>query len=334
MKPLSGLILLGTLLTAACAEDPVIQMQGFQSQPILYSIIETRDSAHFIRIGRLFAGNENPGLTSRIPDSIYFDSVKVKVTLTSMWGEKEEVPVEGRMVGNKDDGFFDSGDYMIYWFYKHISIGYYPEDGYMQFYSKILIEASCPGLPVARCSADLVAPPKINSPKRAQQFVFLTPENPIRVQWYGGDWNEIAVNFTIWEEYPDSTVSRTFHIYKGNGLLFNVGTPQQYCELKVPYEMVVQILGQNLIYRTDIIRRYFGAFRIEVNTGNIDFDIFRQFIGGMNDFNFNPYDNIENGIGILSSKSTTIKDPVYLDYASRIYLANEPKLAKFRFIEY
>ncbi len=334
MKPLSGLILLGTILTAACAEDPVIQNPGFQTEPILHCIIDTRDSVHFIRMGRLFSGINNPALTAKIHDSIYFDSVSVKVTLTPMWGNtKVVVPVEGRIVTNKNDGFFNSDGYLLYWFYQDIGIGYDALE-YRQLYRKILIEAKVPGLPAVRCSTDLIPPPLINSPKRAQQYVFLFPENPIRIQWYGGDWNEITVDFTVWEEYPDSTVSHTYHIHKGNGMLYYEGTPQQYCELKVPYELVVQILEQNLGYRTDIIRRYFGAFRLEVNTGSLDFNAFQKYNGGINDFNYNPFDNIENGTGILASKSTTVKTAVYLDQVSRFYLAQEPKLRKFRFIEY
>jgi hypothetical protein len=334
MKTTIGLLVLGGFFLISCEEDPVVQVSGFQAQPILHSIIETRDSVHFIRIGRMFAGSLNPEISARVHDSIYFDSVGLKVTLTSMSGKKVDVPVEGRMVGNKDEGFFNSGDYMVYWFYQHISSGYVKGVDYVQFFKQILIEASFPGLPVVRCSTDLLPIPMINSPKRAQQYIYIVPESPLRIQWEGGDWNEIIVSFSILEEYPDSSATRTFQIHKSDGLLYNKGTLQQYCELKVPYDLIVQILDNNLVYRADLIRRHFGAFRMEVHTGNKDFDIYRQFIGGINDFNYMPWDNIENGIGILSSRSSTIKTAVYLDSESLMQFVLEPKLKKFKFVAY
>jgi hypothetical protein len=298
---------------------------------VVNCIIDTRDSLHLIRLGRVFSGVVPPAETARIPDSIYFRDARIQATLIPIFGAGARLEAETLLL-EKDPGYFDSGKYMGYSLYKDLLIGEYP--GFLR-YSMLKMEVDIPGVPLARCSTYLVNPPRIYSPVRAQQYLFIYPDNPIRIQWYGGDWNEIDVTFTVCEQHEDTTVIQSIHYQKDTDIIINEENPQtRYCELKIPYELLVQLLTQNLVYRADLIRRYFGAVDIVINTGNKDFEVFKRYINGVNDFNFNPYNNIENGVGILSSKSTTSKTGLHLDDMSRAKLASEPRLLKYRFIEY
>jgi hypothetical protein len=152
----------------------------------------------------------------------------------------------------------------------------------------------------------------------------------LRIQWSGDAWNEIDVRFEIKEQYADKTVTQTFSIQKTSEIHYN----GQYYEIKIPYELVFQILDQNLKVRPDVIRRYFGPFRIDVLTGNQAFYTYMAYKDGINDFNFNPFDNVENGFGLIAGKSSMIKTKVWLDQASRLKFALEPILRKYRIIEY
>ncbi len=328
MKTFIGLLILGGLLISGCEEDPVIQTDGFQTKPVFYSIIETFDTVHYIRLGRFFSGISNPAQTARIHDSIYFRSSNLKVTLVSERGKETIVPVERIVVSDKESGTFNSEGYEVFRFKKILVLGEYPD--YFLPYEVMRLEVDIPGLPVARCSTELVVPPRIWAPFQAQQFFYIYPENPLRVLWSGNAWNEIDLVFSIFEVFPDTSVTRTFDIQKTNEVHWN----GKYYEIKVPYELIVQILDQNLKVRSDIIRRYFGAFRIDILTGNEDFSIFMKLRDGINDFNYNPYFNVENGIGMLSAKSSCIKTEMHLDQASRLKFAIEPGLRKYRFIEY
>ncbi|TSA36981.1 MAG: hypothetical protein D4R64_06340 [Porphyromonadaceae bacterium] len=328
MKKNIGLLVLGGLFLSACEENPVIQTDGFQTKPVIYSIIDSEDSVHFIRLGRFFSGVTDPAETARIPDSIYFRSANLKVTLLSTRGTKINVPVENFVVSDKDSGMFNSDSFGVFRFEKKLVVGEYPLKALL--YDSVFIEVNLPGLPVAKCSTSLVWPPRIWSPFGAQQFIYIYPDNPMRVLWSGDAWNEIDVSFKIMEQFPDTTVTQTFYIQKTNDIHWN----GKYYEIKIPYELIVQILDQNLKVRSDVIRRYFGPFRIDILTGNQDFDIFMKFREGINDFNYNPFFNVDNGIGMLSGKSSTIKTALYLDQASRLKFAVEPSLRKFRFIEY
>lgn len=321
-----GLFVFTLLLVTGCSDEAVIQQEGFQAKPVIYCMIDARDSVHLIRLGRFFSGYGAPPETARIPDSIYFRSSNLTVTLENGRGKRVIVPVEHYLVPDKDSGFFDSDPYEVYWFYTKMISGY---PG-VPLYSKICIDINIPGLPLAKCSTSIVSPPIIWSPKRAQQYIYVFPDNPMRVLFSGGAWNEIDVTFQIMEQYQDTTIIQTFTAQKTTEVHIN----EQYYELKTPYELVLQILEQNLKVNQNVVRRYFGPFRIDIHDGNEDFNNYIKFIDGINDFNHNPYFNIENGVGFISSKSTTIKTVVYLDQVSRLKFASEPALKKFRFIEY
>ncbi len=321
-------LLIGGICLTGCEEDPEIQEKGFQTKPIVYSVIESFDTVHYIKIGRFFSGISDPAITARIPDSIYFDTANVKVTLFPMHGAGVKVPVERIVIPDKVEGIFDSDPYEIYRFKKKLVLGDYPYH-YLPF-EEITVEVDIPGLPVAKGITSIVFPPKIWSPLQAQEYIYIFPDNPLRILWSGGEWNEIDVSFKVVEEYPDTTIVRDFAYQKSNDININ----GQYYEIKIPYELIVETLEKNLKVRSDLYRRYFGYFRIEVLTGNADFSNYKKYVYGINDFNYNPFNNVVNGIGMLSGRSVTIKDSLTLDYFSRMNLAAEPRLKKFRFIEY
>lgn len=328
MKKIIGILILGGLFMSACNEDPIIQVDGFQTKPVIYSIIDSEDSVHVIRLGRFFSGVINPAITAKIPDSIYFSLASLKVTLRRPGGKRVGVPVEHYTVPDKNSGFYNSDGFEAYSFKKTLIMGEYPNQ--FLLYDSVFIEVAIPGLPVAKCSTSILLPPTIWSPHHGQQFIFIYPDNPMRVLWSGDAWNEIDVSFKIYEQYPDSTVTQSFFVQKSNEVHIN----GKYYEIKIPYEFVVQMLEKNLKVSHDVVRRYFGPFSIDVLTGNEDFNIYMKFQNGINDFNYNPFNNVENGIGMLSGKSEWINSTVYLDQASRIKFAMEPGLKKFSFIEY
>lgn len=321
-------MIIGGLLFSACEEDPLIQTDGFQTKPVIFSIIDSEDTAHLIRLGRFFSGISDPGVTAGIPDSIYFRSAGLKVSLRKRNGARIDVPAELVNVPDKYPGMFTDEDYRVFRFSKRLTMGEYPFQGLI--YDSVFMEFQIPGLPAARCSTSLVWPPRIWSPLQAQNYIYIYPDNPMRVLWSGDAWNEIDVSFKIHEQFTDTTLTQTFYIQKTNDIHWN----GKYYEIKVPYELIYQILDTHLKVRNDLIRRYFGPFRIDILTGNNDFATFMKYREGINDFNFNPLFNVDNGLGMLSGKASIIKTEMHLDQPSRLHFASDPGLRKYNFIEY
>lgn len=328
MKTLISLLVLGGFLFAGCEEDPIIQVPGFRTQPVIYGVIDTDDTVHTIRVTRFFSGMQAPAITSKSADSIYFSDADVHVTLRTYRGTHVEVPVEFVRVPDKDSGTFNAENYGVYRFRNKMVTGQHTER--ILSFDMVYAEVRLPGLEAARCSTSVVRPPTIWWPLDVSMYIYIVPDNPMRVLWSGDAWNEIDVSFQIHEMYQDSIKTLTFHIQKTNDVHFN----GKYYEIKVPYELLTDIINKNLKVRNDIIRRYFGEFRIDIHTGNKDFDNYMRFRDGINDFNYNPFSNVANGMGMIAGKSSTFKEKMHLDQATRLYFASDPNLKKFRFIEY
>jgi hypothetical protein len=321
------IILIGSLATG-CKEDPDIQMDGFHAKPVVYAVFETFDSIHYIKLGRFFSGYGDPSITAGIKDSVCLNQVDLKVVLSDRLGAYIDVPVERMLISDKKPGLFNSNDYEVYLFKKKLVLGQAP-DYYLPF-ETVSIQVQVPGLIVAEAVTSILPPPIIWSPSSAQQFIYLVPGNPMRILWSGSAYNEIHVSFKVYQEYPDYTVIKPFYFKKTTEVHFN----GKYYENLIPYELVVETLLDSLKVRPNLYRTYFGSFRIEIISGNDDFSKFTKQIDGINDFAIKGFNNISNGIGLLASKCMIIRDSLSLDLASRLTFASEPRLKKFKFIEY
>jgi len=318
------ILVFAALILLSCEEDPVIQSPGFQSKPVINCIINTRDSLHTIRLGRMYSGVMDPAIAAALKDSIYYPDAKIRVVVG---GELEADTI----TFTKEDGFFNSEPYTGYCFPKKMVFGY---PGAL-IYGGISLEVEIPGLPTAIGYTRLEPPPVIFSPDRAQTDLYVADDRPIRIQWNGSAWNEIDFSFEVKEIYADTMITRTIHYQKNTGWVNYLGqADKQYCELKVPYDLLVQLTAQNLKADPSVIRRFYGNISLIISSGNEDFKIYNHFYGGINDFNFNPFSNIENGLGLLASRSSTEKGGMRFDYWTRMTLAAEPLLEKFKFKEY
>lgn len=324
-KGIFGLIILGELILSGCEENVYIQNLPFETKPVIYALIDPNDTIHSIRVERFFSGDQPPAITATNPDSLYFSDVKVSVSLTGVQGiDGCTLEAECIQVDNKEPGYFGYPRHYLYQFKKVMKM-----DG-RNLYSWVAVRVEIPGLPDAECKVMIINPIKIWSPNPKGQFVYLVRDRPLLIQWSGGSWNEVDIRFEIQEQYADSISTKALQFQKVNDVQIN----GKYYEIKIPYDLVVQGIEKNFIYRKDIIRRYFGKVNIIISTGQEEYANYIQFQGGINDFNLNPFSNIENGLGLFSSKSSVQVGPMVLDQASRFELASDPVLKKLSFIEY
>ncbi|MFA6127143.1 MAG: hypothetical protein WC699_07560 [Bacteroidales bacterium] len=320
MRKIIGLWVLGGLILTGCDDQIEIQYQPFKSKPVIYCVIDPTDTLHIIRIERVFSGIQPPAVTSRNPDSLYFSEPKVTVSLFYANGNGgatfEPECVE---VNNKQPGYFSSPRQYLYQFKKRL-----------QPFSTMSLKVEIPGLPLVEASTRIIREPVIWSPNPSQQFIYMVPDSPLRIQWSGGSWNELDFRFEIKEEYPDSITTQTIQFQKVNNGQIN----GQYYEIRIPYDLVVQAIDKNLKVDRSVKKRYFGPVYFTISTGLKDYADYMEFYGGINDFNENPFSNIENALGLLTTRSSIKKGPYLFDQPSRFYFAKDPVLQKLNFIEY
>jgi hypothetical protein len=322
MKNYISLLILGGLFFTGCEEDPVIQVDGFKTHPVVYALINVNDSVHYIRIERFYSGNAAADITGRNPDSLYFHDPKIEVLLATPKKQKVITPVPV-LITDKEDGFFQSPEYTVYRFIE-------PLENYNSLiYNTITVKVEVPGIPACYGTTILQSSPVIWVPYKKQETFFIAADSPIRIQWSGGFWNEVDMSFDIMEQYADSLSKKVVKIQRSSDF-FVTG---HYFEVRISFELLVELINKQFKPNKNLIRRYFGNVRAEVHTGNEDFDTYMHFLWGINDYNDISFSNVVNGHGLVASRSTTVRDSMQLDYWSRMDLAAEPRLVALGFIE-
>lgn len=279
--------------------------------PVIYGVISRNDSIHYLKVGKSFGAQHNPMESAQIYDSLFFKNMTVEVRSTSTSNLVGDLlDVEKVIDIPKDAGIFHSPGQEIY------SFG--------GSFSQIQVKVIVPGLPVAKAEIRMVAISKLNTPKKAQQYVYLIPNNPLRIQWEGGSWNEIDVSFEFKEHLGDSVYrSRWVHIQNTNSYDSKY---ERYRELNITYnEFIMSVLKQ--IEPDDAVKEIFlGYISISIHEGDENMVHYMKYLNGYTDFNVNEFSNIENGLGLLASRSTFNKDSLRFDYETRQTLINERRL--------
>jgi len=308
-----------------CSDQVDIQIRPFATVPIIYAIFDPVDTIHYVRVERMFSGDKPPDITAENTDSLYFKQAEVLVHLTTLTDSVlPPILAEWIPFAEKQCGYFASNGHGLYRFTKTL------QSGGLTLYRNVLITVTVPGLPAASASCAIMNVPKIWSPHLRQQFLYIAPDNPLRIIWSGGFWNEADIAFEIREQFADSVRTKYMHFQKVNDVQIN----GKYYEIKIPYEFVVQGIVRQFRADPKIIRRFFGPVSITIHTGQEEFARYIEFLGGINDFNHNPFSNVKNGLGLVSSKSTVSIDKIDLDQYTRFLLANDPLLKELGFIEF
>lgn len=323
VKTVLGLFFL-MLFAWGCENELQIQQEGFKTTPSVYCLINPLDSIHYIRLGRVFSSSGNPKHSGQVSDSIYFDQALVRILLVSTKGDSTWMEASRTNEIAKEVGFFGTDEHAVYVFEKKMA-----HRGF-SLYKSIEIEIEIPGLPIARGRSEFLERALVRWPYVAQEYLFVDQERPILVQWYGADWNEVDITFTIMEQYRDTTLMKSISFEEKTEIHLLEGVVQ----VTFPYELVVSNFSRILKVDQNLIRRYFGPVYIRIHCGNADFLRYMDTKDGINDFNGQAVSNIENAIGFIACKWTTEIRPLYFDYFTRLKFASDPDLKKFKFIEY
>ena len=193
------------------------------------------------------------------------------------------------------------------------------------------ITVRIPGLEDATTTISVITLDKLNTPKYNQQYIYLIPDNPLRIQWDGNEWNEVDVTFEFLERMTDSIRRKKVHIQNVN---FDLSPYPKYREMTITYEEFVKEVIAQIPIDGDVVKRYLGIISIEIYGGDINMVNYIKFYNGYTDFNVGEYSNIQNGYGLLASRCTFIKDSMEFDYWTTEQLLEEPRLRYLKLYPY
>ena len=298
----------------ACETDPVIYTDN-QPIPVIYGIFSRNDSVHYLKVGRSFGAAVDPLESASIYDSLFFKDLEVEVWLTNI-RNKDSLLMEIEQVTDipKDAGIFHFPGQGLYRFSHDFTF----------FDGCILVCVYVPGLPVAGAEIEMARLETISSPKVNQQTIYLIPDNPLRIHWTGNKWNEIDVAFEFIEHMNNSERrSKWVHIQNTN---YFTSPHERYREMKITYEEFIREVLQQIPKNDSVKNTFFGNISITINGGDENMVNYMRYLYGFSDYNVITFSNIENGIGLLASRSTFIRDSLHFDYSTRQFLINENRL--------
>lgn len=311
-------------LFCSCEETPDISLES-DPVPVIFGVFDKNDFVHYLKVGKTFQANIDPAYSAGIMDSLYFKDPEVTITAKDWRGKKIEITPS--IVDNipKNEGLFNFPEQIIYRFEQILGGGV------------IKVSVKVPGLAEAYGEVYLINPPQINTPKLAQQYLYLAPDSPILIQWvisqspdpYPIKWYEIDFVFEFIEE--TSQGRRPAYVIIQNINLFETPTPK-YFELNITYEEFIREVMEQIPDDPGVLRRYFGYHSLSINAGDKNMVNYIKYLHGFTDFNDNEFSNITNGIGLLASRSSSLKDSLQFDYKTRNQLVNENRLKKYRLI--
>lgn len=116
LKKILLLALLSPFVLLTACNDEIEQIGSGEEAAVVYGLLDSNDSLHYIKITKAFVGSGNSLVTAQIEDSNYFKQVDVIVeeltnnAVTRTWVLKDTI------IPNKESGVFYSPEQKVYFF--------------------------------------------------------------------------------------------------------------------------------------------------------------------------------------------------------------------------
>lgn len=321
------------ILISACSTD--LDVTGkYEDYTIVYGILQEDDSIHQFKITKAFLGEANANDMAQIPDSSYYDYNEIEVVFEE-WrdGSKtNSIKLDTGFIRNKENGIFYGPEQMIYENKTPFHLS-----GACTY--KLIINNLKSGK-VTSCEIPFVER-KINKLSEPYAFVqgFLDMTRPSnRVGWYAFDNAKIyylKLRFYYIEIEDNDTTENYFDWELGS----KIATESDY-ELKFGFtpNMIYQKMLEQIPQKENVVR-YPGSVRDHTNQMRFyveGFDryyyTYKELSSGNNDqFSVRPdYSNIDNGLGLVFSKTKLYGKYQLSEYAMEELLTGNTQVLNFR----
>lgn len=305
MKKLSALLLTLTTLIVinGCSTDVDINA-SYEEITIVYGLLDVQEDTTYLKINKAFLGPDNALIMAKVPDSSQFIE-KLNVKIWKHGEEENAFSFDTITITNKEDGVFYNPNQIIYF------TNFQPETE-TKYHLQILYNDVAT---TAETTTFEFERDDIVTPNNNKKIGYTNDDNAKSVAWNRLDEApryDVTIRFhfkEVWENSPD-TVYRfiDFHkatvkavtgsegesIYTGS-LFFNA--LDTYC----PYE--------DQTTEEKVLERYTSTVEYFVSAGGLELNAYMEVSEPSNSIiqDRPQYTNINNGIGIFSSRGTAIK---------------------------
>ncbi|MEL6968561.1 MAG: DUF4249 family protein [Bacteroidota bacterium] len=318
-------LLTGTLFWSACETD--FQLEGeWKDIPVVYAFLSQQDTAYYVRVERAFL---EPGGNARdiaqIPDSIYYgeNDLSVKLERLSNGQVYDLVRVDGRDEGYpREGGDFVSEPNILY----KLSTDEVQLTGGTDF--RILVER--PGEETATATSVIVEELEVANLPITGVYQFNDFDRDTRVEWRApGESNrvfDLRMIISYRETDPDNQSqlkAKQVEWVLAQNLEREEDISLQ--SFRFPNESFYQFLASTLEPLSEGFRK-FDAINIQVTGAGQEIEDYLRIsnanIGITSSQEIPVYTNVENGVGVVSSRFQVISEDLGLGADARDSLYN------------
>ena len=318
-------LLTGTLFWSACETD--FQLEGeWKDIPVIYAFLSQQDTAYYVRVERAFL---EPGGNARdiaqIPDSIYYNDNEVSVKLERLSNGQiyDLVQVDGRDEGYIREGgdFANEPNYLYKLSRDEITLA-----GGMDF--RLIVER--PGEETATATSVIVDEVEIANLPITGVYQFGDFTRDTRVEWRATGETARVFDLRLVITYresepnnPSNLITKEVEWVLDQDFEREEGISLQ--SFRFPNESFYTFLASNLEPIEGVTRK-FDAINVKVTAAGQEIEDYLRIAGaniGITSSQAIPvYSNVENGVGVVSSRFQVISEDLGLGADARDSLYN------------
>jgi hypothetical protein len=333
-------------MLASCSTEVDLTAE-WQEKTIVYGVLNQNETTHYIKINKSFLGDGNAFEMAAVRDSSEYDPERVNAVVEEYENNvfQRSWVLRDTLVTDKEEGLFYGPEQTVYYFTANLNTN--PN---VEYRLNVSIDNNDPERSVSAITSlvgDLtISTPAANNPPPQPSisvamasgggnynnvvFKWLVPENGIRF--------EPEITFKYLEEKSDgSTVLRELPYTMGT-LVYNTLSTDLQMSASVDGEVYYQFIKNSILNSSSlndpsvVSRKYRGLdFKITVAGEELNtyLEVNEPVTGLIQE---RPsYSNVENGLGIYSSRYSKVVEDKYMNKNSMIELFTGPYTGSLNF---
>lgn len=332
MKRINYLLIALTLIFpaffSACETDIDITAE-YKDITIVYGLLSRNDSVHYLRINKAFLGDGNVmEYITNADSSSYYNNLEVLLTENTSSGQSREFHFDTIHVNNKEEGDFYGPKQVVY------KTAFVIPGGDQDYTYNLKIRNKITGKEVTS-STQVVKNFEISSPRFGQPTIDFLTDNNFIIKWRSGKNGrryEPFIRFWFQEVFPgNDTIDRYIDWKLGSVKSKNLNGGE---EMTMPYKpTALYDISRSLIPYKDgresqVVARFVNKCEFTISVAGDELNTYMEVNGPTSGITQDrpEYTNIDNGLGLLSSRFTKmISIPVGAPTEARFMAIEELK---------
>ncbi len=324
-KPLLFTSFFFTLLS--CYNEVDINAE-YKPMGVIFGILDPAADTQFVRVTRGYLSKENVLASTNISDSIYYKNLNVSLYELSNVNDtlRKTTLIADATARTLKEGLFTTDGYAIY-----------RTDGNFKlkpgFNYCLLVKSTNQNVPVMKASTETIfantengfidfLEPAIKPAQVPPNLTFYRE----KVRWSPNSGFSSKVELTQYYLEIDTTTKQE----KMEN--FTITIPYSTGEYKfIRFGEFQEAIKQQISVNTNVVR-FLDETKLRVTIISNNLDAYIRFLQKQEEFQLTTnFTNVENGVGILASRTTVVKDLIFLEKASQAIITKKNELCKFNF---